>query len=103
MGSQLEYTTSKENNNMKSLFIAFFALFPTMAISQEYQQWIVSPPITYPLVVFDSVQYNSEIFVMSPGSCIKGPLVIKHINGTVALSLDADSDFPAGCSKKGTQ
>lgn len=49
-----------------------------------------------PLVVSSSV----EIFRMSEGACLKGPLVINDGKGNEKFRLERDIDYPTGCSKK---
>lgn len=54
-------------------------------------------------VIFDTVDMAKtpqEIFRMSPGACLRGPLAFFRQNGEVIFRLEKDIEYPIGCGDK---
>lgn len=43
--------------------------------------------------------FGYEIFRLSPGGCLRGPLEFKDEAGRAKFALGAGNDYPSGCSK----
>lgn len=80
---------------MKLIVIA--ALLLAMPSSAQ-EVFVTTQNYTYLLLAVDT--QRREIFAMSPGACLRGPLFIKNDKGENVFELAGGADFPAGCSRQ---
>lgn len=52
-----------------------------------------------PIIIFDD-RGTIEVFRGGPGFCLRGPIQIFNLDGSVAYELSAGKWYPTGCHKR---